>query len=281
MPHNGDTVVAQLEALRGRAGVPATYVAFRAALYRAQAATAGALLTRDAPPPGGDPLSADAVPLDQALLKGLLTAVRDALGTPSGDGAAMHAIFAAAASSGPLLEEIVRAACAHPRDTRLEALARARGLDTESCLFLGRALAAPFVAEAARRRGELPAPAAAIGGPSHCPRCEAAPALAILRGEEGRRVLSCSLCGHAWASARAACPFCGDGGSLGVLADREDARRWVETCDSCRNYIKTVDERRMDGRTIIPLVESITGLYLDLIAEKHGYKRGLPYAAAG
>jgi len=154
--------------------------------------------------------------------------------------------------------------------------------NAELCLFIGRVLAAPFVADAACRGGDVPtAGAPAAGNPCLCPRCGAVPALAVLRGEEGRRILCCSLCGHAWAAARAACPFCGDGGSLGALAEREDGPRWIETCDSCRRYIKTVDERRLGGHAVIPLVEVTAGLYLDMVAEKHGYERGVPYAAAG
>jgi FdhE protein len=97
---------------------------------------------------------------------------------------------------------------------------------------------------------------------------------------EGKRILFCSLCGESWEFARIGCPFCGEVGSVGVVAVGKDDPRWVETCNRCRNYIKTVDERKLPSETrLFPLVETTSTLYLDLIAEKEGCRRGLPSGA--
>jgi formate dehydrogenase maturation protein FdhE len=58
--------------------------------------------------------------------------------------------------------------------------------------------------------------------------------------------------------------------------------RWIETCESCRGYIKTVDERKLPaGETIIPVVEESATLHLDLLAEREGYIRRIPYVLSG
>ena len=45
-------------------------------------------------------------------------------------------------------------------------------------------------------------------------------------------------------------------------------------------YLKTVDERKLpEEQAVVPLAETTATLYLDLIAEKEGYLRGVPYAA--
>jgi FdhE protein len=272
-----DEVLARLEALAGRAGVPADYVRFRAALLRAQAGVVAALAALDDPPslPRGAPVRAAEVPLDPTRLIALLRSLRSTGGSPS-----IAGIAGVAERSTADLEELVRAACAWPAEASIEAVAAANGLDVETCLFFGRALAAPFVTDAVRRhRGHAGDPPVQAG-PSPCPCCGAVPALAIIRGEEGGRVLCCSLCGHEWASARASCPFCGGVDALGVLAE-PDGPRWVETCDGCRRYLKTVDERKLGGATVIPLVETTGALYLDMVAEQHGYERGVPYASVG
>jgi FdhE protein len=108
--------------------------------------------------------------------------------------------------------------------------------------------------------------------------------LAKLRREDGRRILYCGLCGTSWESTRLACPWCGtpDREALNLLRLSEGDPRWIETCESCRGYIKTVDERKLPfGETIIPVVEETATLHLDLLAEREGYIRRLPYVLSG
>ena len=55
---------------------------------------------------------------------------------------------------------------------------------------------------------------------------------------------------------------------------------WIETCEKCKRYIKVLDERRLalDEETIM-LVADVATLHLDLLAEREGYKRRMPYTA--
>ena len=97
-------------------------------------------------------------------------------------------------------------------------------------------------------------------------------------------MLYCSLCRESWAFRRLKCPFCDNCDLQGLNFRRvgEQDPRWIETCEKCKHYIKTVDARRLPaGEVIIPVVEEAATLHLDLLAEKEGYARRLPYAAAG
>jgi formate dehydrogenase maturation protein FdhE len=62
----------------------------------------------------------------------------------------------------------------------------------------------------------------------------------------------------------------------------DESPRWLETCDACQGYIKTVDERRLvEGEAIYPVVEEAATLHLDLLAEREGYVRRVPYVLSG
>ncbi len=49
---------------------------------------------------------------------------------------------------------------------------------------------------------------------------------------------------------------------------------WIEVCEKCKRYIKTVDEGKLsENEDVLPLVEDTATLYLDLIAQREGYAR--------
>ena len=107
----------------------------------------------------------------------------------------------------------------------------------------------------------------------YCPICGSTPFIAELR-EEGERFLVCSACSFEWRFMRLRCPFCGNGDHKGLryfYTENEKANR-VDVCEKCRRYIKTVDTREIGGE-VIPLVEDMGTLYLDIIAQKEGYTR--------
>jgi FdhE protein len=97
-------------------------------------------------------------------------------------------------------------------------------------------------------------------------------------------MLTCGLCGSAWEAARLLCACCGtqEREDLGLLRPAHGDARWVETCEACKGYIKTVDERKLpDGETVLAVVEEAATLYLDLLAEREGYIRRVPYVLSG
>ncbi|MEW6003411.1 MAG: formate dehydrogenase accessory protein FdhE [Nitrospirota bacterium] len=112
----------------------------------------------------------------------------------------------------------------------------------------------------------------------YCPVCGSAPTIGELRQDVGERFLQCSSCGFKWRFRRVVCPFCGneDSKKLRYFHTEKDGKAYrVDVCDECKKYIKTIDLREA-GEEAIPLVEDMGTLHLDIIAQKEGYKRGVP-----
>jgi FdhE protein len=283
------SIVQRLEALIGQEHVPEEYVRFRIDVLEAQWAVRRKLAethpgASNAPGSGSSYplLQASVVPFDAALLQTLLEALCKAAERRGAGSADASHLLDAAGSEPTLLEDVARKAAFGPAADDLGSLGRRLDVSVDGLLFFGRVLAAPFVAEAARRL-ERGAPLTdAADAPGHCPLCGSAPALATLDRDEGGRTLHCGLCGESWAFPRLKCPYCGvrEHESLSFLRIADEDPRWIEACEDCRQYLKTVDERRLPlGPVLVPLVEDVATLHLDLLAEQDGYRRHLPYAA--
>lgn len=109
---------------------------------------------------------------------------------------------------------------------------------------------------------------------SFCPVCGSRAGMAELKGEEGRRSLSCSACSFSWPFKRLTCAYCGcdDPEKLSYFTAGDGATR-VDTCKGCSRYIKTRDSRK--GDSDVPLeVEDLLTIHLDLLASREGFERG-------
>jgi len=286
-----EPIVARLRALLGREGVSDDYVRLRADVLVAQAAALAALNDsrgrRASSPIPASPekkrcpaLVAERVPVDAAQARRLFDAVVRACGQ-FGNAVADLARLRSAVDGDPgLLESLIRWAAFEPDAEHLASVAGCPDVSPELLLLVGRLVAAPLVTCAVRRVVQSGVEPPESDG--SCPACGSTPGLASLGPDDGRRVLHCSLCGHAWPFGRLACPFCArdDGATLTRLTvDGEDAR-WIEACDRCRHYLKVIDRRSLpEAEPFTPLVEEVAGLYLDLVAEKEGHLGNLPYAA--
>jgi hypothetical protein len=161
-----------------------------------------------------------------------------------------------------------------------EALERAGG-DPQLTAFLGAQALMPFlVANAWALRGLVEA---ASWNSGRCPVCGGAPVMARLEAEVGGRFLQCSLCLTEWSYKRLGCPACGieDQERLRFFTDEKDETYRVDVCDACKAYLKTVDERKVDGEVCLP-VDHLATIHLDLVAEREGYHRlggGVPAGA--
>jgi FdhE protein len=113
------------------------------------------------------------------------------------------------------------------------------------------------------------------GTPNICPLCGGKPVVGVLRpeGDGGKRFLACFLCGMEWEYRRIVCPSCGeeDVYKLAVYTAKEFAHVRVEACDTCKNYIKSVDLTK-DGRAE-PVVDELATIPLNLWATEHGYHK--------
>jgi len=113
-----------------------------------------------------------------------------------------------------------------------------------------------------------------------CPVCGNVPALAMLRKDDGKRILWCAWCGTKWHHKRIMCPFCGNEDQKNLKyffvegdppADKTAFR--VDVCDQCKRYIKTLDERKIsDSEKLNLQMENLNTLYLDVLARKDGYE---------
>jgi hypothetical protein len=113
-----------------------------------------------------------------------------------------------------------------------------------------------------------------------CPWCGGAASYGDL-GEDGRRRLSCHVCGAAWIAARLRCPFCESWNSrdlVRLVAEELDEGYFIEACRACQGYLKGVD-RRQRWNAGAPLVEDWGSPHLDLYAAREGYWRSTPSLA--
>lgn len=114
----------------------------------------------------------------------------------------------------------------------------------------------------------------------NCPVCGSLASIEKLRKDDGKRILRCSFCATNWPFKRIMCPFCGneDHNSLRYFFVEENttserAAFRVDVCDNCKTYIKTLDERKLPESEKPDLyLENLKTLYLDILAQKDGYK---------
>lgn len=287
-----EMVVGRLESLLGRPDTADDFVRFRIALLRAQVEAREAASHLAPLGEGGEqvgeqivaPIDFAAIPMPSenllSLFKAILSAVQQH-GSPSEE---FEVVGKAVEEDPSLLEVIARKAAVDSHREYFDGLSQRLGVSVDVLLFIGRMVVAPFVAAVAGKM-DVCSQDEADDSPSDariCPICSSAPGLASLTGEEGRRLLHCSLCGHAWAFARIACSRCGstDQQVLGKLLIPDEEAKWLEVCDTCHGYVKTVDCRKLSaGEAWMAVVEDVATLPLDLLAEKEGHSRNPPYAA--
>jgi formate dehydrogenase maturation protein FdhE len=113
---------------------------------------------------------------------------------------------------------------------------------------------------------------------TRCPLCNSHPYMGVLRveGDSGKRFLVCSFCSQEWEFRRILCPHCGESAEpkLPVYVPEQFPHLRVEACDTCKNYLLTVDLTK-NGHAI-PIVDDLSALPLTLWAHNHAYSRPHP-----
>ena len=109
----------------------------------------------------------------------------------------------------------------------------------------------------------------------YCPVCGAWPVLAERRGLDRSRQLRCGRCASEWEMEWLTCVYCGERnhqrlGSL-VCGDRDEMLK-VETCASCRGYLKSIATLQAIPSSEL-LLRDLETVELDLIALERGYGR--------
>ena len=116
---------------------------------------------------------------------------------------------------------------------------------------------------------------------SACPVCGGPPQVSVIAEESGEfmggspRSLVCGRCATWWGFARATCPLCGEQHPDPIEAFMAEDRRWarVDTCKTCHGYIKTFDLREKGAGGVVPLVDDVATLTLDVWAREREFSR--------
>jgi FdhE protein len=109
----------------------------------------------------------------------------------------------------------------------------------------------------------------------YCPTCGGWPTLAEMRGLERRRVLRCGRCAAGWERELLHCAFCGerDHRQQGALVPEDEGELVrIETCESCRGYLKVFTTLRPKPVWSL-LLEDLRSLPLELKALERGFSR--------
>jgi FdhE protein len=157
-------------------------------------------------------------------------------------------------------------------ETRLAHLAQADGTDPGALGALMQLATLPLM----QACGRSLAPQVPIDWSyGYCPVCGAWPTLAEVRGLERTHRWRCGRCGGDWGLALLRCPYCGEANHqrLGSLTTEDnDATCTVDTCLTCRGYVKT--------RTVLQptppyavVLEDLATVDWDIVALERGYRR--------
>ncbi len=108
-----------------------------------------------------------------------------------------------------------------------------------------------------------------------CSLCNARPALLSI-SSGGLHRQYCSFCGTKERSDVVGCPVCHnkDAALLNAFVVRKEKGFTIRACDSCKSYLKTVDEKMLGRMT--PDLADLMSLPLDVMVQEKGYKRPCP-----
>jgi formate dehydrogenase maturation protein FdhE len=116
-----------------------------------------------------------------------------------------------------------------------------------------------------------------------CPACGGPPQLSVIAEESGEfmggspRSLVCGRCAGWWTFPRAICTWCGeaDPNRLPSFVPEERRAVRIDGCETCSSYVKTFDLREAGGVELVPLVDDVATVSLDLWAHDQGLARQL------
>lgn len=121
----------------------------------------------------------------------------------------------------------------------------------------------------------------------HCPICGSAPFMGYLgkrsgkdrlenlQDTNGQRFHVCSFCRTEYRVKRLQCPFCleEDNSKLEYFSAEEEPGYQVHVCHSCKGYIKIADFREYTSRPLLPALDDLESLPLDIAAQQQGFSR--------
>ncbi|PKM76112.1 MAG: hypothetical protein CVU90_14195 [Firmicutes bacterium HGW-Firmicutes-15] len=105
-----------------------------------------------------------------------------------------------------------------------------------------------------------------------CPFCGSKSHFSRLRATDGRRFMFCDHCFTEWETRNIYCVHCGNSNpdTIQYLTVEEDLAYQIYTCEECKGYLKTFDERHKGDKTDL-FIANIETVYLDMLAQEKGY----------
>ena len=283
---NYDNVKKGLDFLRGKDNISDSTIDFFSDIIRAQHTTSESLQKLDiscsiSKKQGmermhkGLPLiSLENMFLDDGLVKELFVAICEIIKKHGDSEIGQTEKLISAESEGILdLSTMIEKLFKHDNNY-FQLLAEENSASEDLLVFIALSVAKPFFEAAAEKIRDLIAEDEWLK--HYCPVCGSPAQIATLDGQDGKRFLHCMLCGTKWRFMRLQCSFCGNNQASGLKFMAEEGSSYrIDLCDNCGRYIKTLDERKFSeaGKEIIPVVEDIATMYLDMVAEKKGYKK--------
>jgi FdhE protein len=152
----------------------------------------------------------------------------------------------------------------------LTKLAHSAGVDRGALASIAHLAALPLLQSCGRQlESEIPA----YWPQGYCPVCAAWPILAERRGLDRSRRLRCGRCAAEWEVQWLCCIYCGENQHelLGMLEpDQKREQLKVETCGTCRGYLKSIAS--LQGFSSMELLlQDLETVELDLVALERGY----------
>jgi hypothetical protein len=116
-----------------------------------------------------------------------------------------------------------------------------------------------------------------------CPACGGPAQVSVIAEESGEfmggspRSLVCGRCAGWWTFPRAVCAWCSEADPNRLPSFVPDDRRAIriDGCETCGHYVKTFDLRELGAADLVPLVDDVASLSLDLWAQDQGLARPL------
>ena len=156
--------------------------------------------------------------------------------------------------------------------SNVEGLAGKLSVSTDTAAVLGQLCALPLLLNAAHT---VTPEASRTWQRGYCLVCGAWPAMVEMRGIQRERRMRCGCCSSDWLLPVLRCAFCDelDHQKLGsLLSEGEEQHIRVETCASCRGYLKSVTTLGALPFTMLAMKDMSTVTF-DLAAQDRGYAR--------
>ena len=111
-----------------------------------------------------------------------------------------------------------------------------------------------------------------VNAPNICPFCGCKSHFSRLRSEDNQRFMFCDRCFTEWIVRYLYCVHCGNDepGTISYISLENDVAYQIYTCDKCKGYLKSYDEREAGKMTDL-FIANIETIYLDMLAQEKGY----------